>query len=98
MIAPIAAGLPGATVAVTGQTAGTFDFNETMKSRAPLVIGFVLALAFLLLLVTFRSLVILFGLSKIRFSIPTLGGPPPALPADARERQCYAAVSSCTFA
>jgi RND superfamily putative drug exporter len=58
VIAPIAAELPGATVAVTGQTAGTFDFNEMMKSRAPIVIGFVLGLAFLLLLVTFRSLVI----------------------------------------
>ncbi len=35
-----------------------YDFNEMMKARAPLVIGFVLGLAFLLLLVTFRSLVI----------------------------------------
>jgi RND superfamily putative drug exporter len=58
VIAPLTPRLPGATVAVTGQTAGTFDFNELMKSRAPLVIGFVLALAFLLLLVIFRSVVI----------------------------------------
>jgi uncharacterized membrane protein YdfJ with MMPL/SSD domain len=58
VIAPITTELPDATVAVTGQTAGTHDFNEMMKSRAPLVIGFVLGLAFLLLLVTFRSLVI----------------------------------------
>jgi uncharacterized membrane protein YdfJ with MMPL/SSD domain len=58
VIAPIADRLPDATVAVTGQTAGTHDFNETMKSRAPLVIAFVLGLAFLLLLITFRSLVI----------------------------------------
>jgi uncharacterized membrane protein YdfJ with MMPL/SSD domain len=58
VIAPLAPTLPDATVAVTGQTAGTFDFNEMMKARAPLVIGFVLLLAFLLLLVTFRSLVI----------------------------------------
>jgi uncharacterized membrane protein YdfJ with MMPL/SSD domain len=58
VIAPIAKTLPGATVAVTGQTAGTHDFNETMKQRAPLVFAFVLGLAFLLLLFTFRSIVI----------------------------------------
>ncbi len=48
----------GATVAVTGQTAGTSDFNQTMKAHAPLVFGFVLLLVFCLLLVTFRSIVI----------------------------------------
>jgi uncharacterized membrane protein YdfJ with MMPL/SSD domain len=48
----------GAVVATTGETAGTHDFNEQMKSHAPLVIGFVLVLCFLLLLVTFRSIVI----------------------------------------
>ncbi len=58
IVAPIATGLPDATFAVTGQTAGTYDFNQSMKARAPLVIGFVLALAFLLLLFTFRSIVI----------------------------------------
>ncbi len=58
IVAPIADGLPEATFAVTGQTAGTHDFNSMMKARAPLVIGFVLLLAFLLLLVTFRSIVI----------------------------------------
>ena len=44
--------------AVTGETAGTHDFNETMKSRFPLVFAFVLGLAFLLLLLTFRSIVV----------------------------------------
>ena len=44
--------------AVTGETAGTQDFNELMKSRMAFVIAFVLALAFLLLLATFRSIVI----------------------------------------
>ncbi len=58
VIPPIADRLPSARVAVTGQTAGTHDFNETMKQRAPLVIGFVLGLAFLLLLVSFRSIVV----------------------------------------
>ena len=44
--------------AVTGDTAGTHDFNEQMKSHMPWVIAFVLALAFVLLLATFRSIVI----------------------------------------
>jgi RND superfamily putative drug exporter len=44
--------------AVTGETAGTHDFNQQMKSHAPFVFAFVLALCFILLLVTFRSIVI----------------------------------------
>jgi RND superfamily putative drug exporter len=48
----------GVDAAVTGETAGTHDFNQQMKSHAPFVFGFVLALCFLLLLVTFRSIVI----------------------------------------
>jgi uncharacterized membrane protein YdfJ with MMPL/SSD domain len=47
-----------AQVAVTGMTAGTADFNALMSSRLPYVFAFVLGLAFVLLLVTFRSLVI----------------------------------------
>jgi RND superfamily putative drug exporter len=50
--------VPGTSVNVTGATAGSKDFNDTMKSRLSLVFGFVLGTAFLLLLVTFRSLVI----------------------------------------
>lgn len=58
-IIPAAVGaLPGTTVAVTGQTAGTTDFNNLMKARAPIVFAFVLGLAFLILMMTFRSLVI----------------------------------------
>ena len=50
--------LPDAEVGVTGMTAETRDFDALMSSKAPLVFGFVLLLAFLLMLVTFRSLVI----------------------------------------
>ena len=50
--------VPGATADVTGYTAQSRDFNDTMKSHAPLVFAFVLSAAFLLLLVTFRSIVI----------------------------------------
>ena len=50
--------LPGVDASVTGSTAMSKDFNDLMKARAPWVFAFVLTLAFLLLLVTFRSLVI----------------------------------------
>ena len=48
----------GVQAGVTGETAGTKDFIDQMRSRAPLVFGFVLGFAFLLLLVTFRSIVV----------------------------------------
>jgi uncharacterized membrane protein YdfJ with MMPL/SSD domain len=47
-----------ATANVTGYTAGSKDFNDLMQARVPIVFAFVLGLAFLLLLVTFRSIVI----------------------------------------
>jgi RND superfamily putative drug exporter len=50
--------LPDATWAVTGGTAASYDTNQAMKQSAPLVFGFVLLLAFALLLVAFRSVVI----------------------------------------
>jgi RND superfamily putative drug exporter len=50
--------LRGAEVGVTGTTAQTTDFDAQMNAVAPLVFGFVLLLAFALMLVTFRSLVI----------------------------------------
>jgi uncharacterized membrane protein YdfJ with MMPL/SSD domain len=43
---------------VTGETAGDLDFTSATRSHMPIVFGFVLTLAFLLLLVTFRSIVI----------------------------------------
>jgi hypothetical protein len=48
----------GVKANVSGLTAQSKDYNEQMRSRAPLVFAFVLAVAFLLLLVTFRSIVI----------------------------------------
>ena len=45
-------------VAVTGVTAQSKDFNDQMKTVAPLVFGFVLLLAFGLMLLSFRSVVI----------------------------------------
>ncbi|HEU0247000.1 MAG TPA: MMPL family transporter [Gaiellaceae bacterium] len=48
----------GIEYAVTGDTAASKDWNDAMKSAVPIVFGFVLAFAFVLLLVTFRSVVI----------------------------------------
>jgi RND superfamily putative drug exporter len=50
--------LPGVRAQVTGMTAGAKDFNDSMKAHLPLVFAFVLAMAFLLLLITFRSIAI----------------------------------------
>ncbi|MGH2974383.1 MAG: MMPL family transporter [Solirubrobacterales bacterium] len=50
--------VPGVTADVGGFTAESKDFNDTLKSHVPLVFGFVLTAAFLLLLFTFRSIVI----------------------------------------
>src|SRR5206468_3002837 len=50
--------LPGVETAVTGDTAEDVDFTSQMKHGVPYVIAFVLVLAFLLLLVAFRSLVV----------------------------------------
>ena len=50
--------VPGATADVAGYTASSTDFNDAMKSHAPIVFVFVLSAAFLLLLFTFRSVVI----------------------------------------
>jgi len=48
----------GVEYAVTGLTANSKDFNESQVKAIPLVFGFVLLLAFGLLLATFRSIVI----------------------------------------
>src|SRR4051794_40248729 len=48
----------GAEAVVGGDTAGTKDYNDLVKGNAPIVFAFVLGLAFLLLLTTFRSIVI----------------------------------------
>jgi uncharacterized membrane protein YdfJ with MMPL/SSD domain len=50
--------LDGADVGVTGNTAKQKDTNAQMKHAAPFVFAFVLTLAFLLMLLTFRSIVV----------------------------------------
>jgi uncharacterized membrane protein YdfJ with MMPL/SSD domain len=50
--------LEGVETGVTGSTAISRDFGDQMRGKAPLVFAFVLAFAFILLLVSFRSIVI----------------------------------------
>jgi len=52
-------GVDGVTdVAVTGRTAGSYDFNRSLERSMPLVFLFVLGLTFVLVLLSFRSVVI----------------------------------------
>ena len=51
-------GIDGTTVNVTGAAAQSADFSDLLSERMPLVFAFVLGLAFILMLVTFRSIVI----------------------------------------
>ena len=57
-LAPAAFTGAGAEVFVAGGAAGEFDSENNTRAKAPLIFGFVLILAFLLLLVMFRSIVI----------------------------------------
>ena len=50
--------VPAARADVAGLTASSKDFNDVMRSHLPIVFAFVLGVAFLLLLRTFRSIVI----------------------------------------
>ena len=55
---PRSAGSTGVTVNVSGDAAQSKDFRDQLVDRLPLIFAFVFALAFLLMLVTFRSIVI----------------------------------------
>ncbi len=57
-LVPAAFGDSPAKVQVTGATAANIDFKDNIIFRTPIVFAFVLGLAFIILLVTFRSLVV----------------------------------------
>jgi RND superfamily putative drug exporter len=59
--------VPGAQVAVTGETAGSADFTSTIDHHMPLVFAFVLALTLALMLICFRSLAV--GLTAIALNM-----------------------------
>lgn len=50
--------VPGATALVTGNTASSIDYSERLADSLPWIFTFVLGLAFILLLVSFRSVVV----------------------------------------
>ena len=50
--------VPGISYAVTGDTAGQYDFTHQLHDRTPVVLAAVAALAFVLLLIAFRSVAI----------------------------------------
>jgi RND superfamily putative drug exporter len=61
----------GVEYAVTGLTAADQDWSDSMTKTAPLVFGFVLLFAFLLLLVSFRSVVV--ALKAILLNLLSVG-------------------------
>ena len=61
----------GVEYAVTGLTAADSDWSASMTKTAPLVFGFVLLFAFLLLLVSFRSIVV--ALKAILLNLLSVG-------------------------
>jgi len=61
----------GINYAVTGMTAGNHDFDAQLTATLPLVFAFVLGLAFLVLMVTFRSVFI--PLMSIALNLLSIG-------------------------
>jgi putative drug exporter of the RND superfamily len=64
--------VPGASVAVTGNTASNYDVRSTLDSRTPLVFAVVALLAFVLLMCAFRSVTI--PLVSILLNLLSVGG------------------------
>ena len=64
--------VPGASFAVTGDTASNYDLRSTLHSRTPIVFGTVALLAFILLMLAFRSLTI--PLVSIALNFLSVGG------------------------
>jgi uncharacterized membrane protein YdfJ with MMPL/SSD domain len=67
----VARAIPGARAELTGDYAGNLDFSSRLSHVTPLVIAFVLALAFVLLIATFRSS--LLALSVIGLNLLSVG-------------------------
>jgi len=64
--------VPGASFAVTGNTAANYDLRSTLDSRTPLVFGVVALLAFVLLACAFRSITI--PVVSILLNLLSVGG------------------------
>jgi len=64
-------GVTGADYAVGGEVAGSVDYAAHVRSKLPLVMGFVLALTFLVMALTFRSVVV--ALTSIALNLLSAG-------------------------
>jgi putative drug exporter of the RND superfamily len=64
--------VPGTSFAVTGNTAANYDFATTLDSRTPIVFGVVALLAFVLLMMAFRSVTI--PIVSIGLNLLSVGG------------------------
>jgi putative drug exporter of the RND superfamily len=64
--------VPGASFAVTGDTAANYDFASTLDGHTPLVFGVVALLAFILLMAAFRSIAI--PVVSIALNLLSVGG------------------------
>ena len=71
IVPPTVGTIANSEVGVTGTTAQARDFSDQMKRVAPLVFGFVLLFAFVLMLVSFRSVVI--GAKAIVLNLLSVG-------------------------
>ncbi len=67
----VASAIPGAHADLTGDYAGNLDFTSRLSNVTPLVIAFVLGLAFILLIATFRS--VRLALSVIGLNLLSVG-------------------------
>jgi uncharacterized membrane protein YdfJ with MMPL/SSD domain len=67
----VASAIPGAQADLTGDYAGNLDFTSRLSHVTPLVIAFVLALAFILLIATFGS--VRLALSVIGLNLMSVG-------------------------
>jgi len=64
-------GVTGAEYAVGGEVAGNVDYAAHVRSKLPLVMGFVLVLTFLVMALTFRSVVV--ALTSIALNLLSAG-------------------------
>ncbi|MGH3050110.1 MAG: MMPL family transporter, partial [Gaiellaceae bacterium] len=64
-------GVPGVEYAVTGDTAQSYDFGHTLNTHTPFVFAFVVLVAFGVLLLAFRSLVV--PLTAIALNLLSVG-------------------------
>ncbi|HEX5925137.1 MAG TPA: MMPL family transporter [Baekduia sp.] len=71
VVASTIGAVDGTRTSVNGQTATDRDFNDSISSHLPIVVGFVMSASFLLLLFAFRSIVV--PLKAIALNLLSIG-------------------------